>query len=301
MEDGSFDNNLLTWQTFGEIESWTALEAGPSPIGDASSGVYAFRPVIGGSGSGAQVSIEFNTTTLSNPTINDPGEGYKDGEVVQIDLDGTNVINAQISVPHENQESGWTARPGIDYFVSATQDGEYIGTPQFSYGLRVGNGSGAPDYDFSQEDIQNSALLIKPKGPKGQALVTIQGTRSHNKILSRCTADPIKLRLSAQDLNVNNPTGQQSNQDKSRIDLMVNSGTAEGDNLGQGEIRLYSAETGDNTPAARFKIQGAKVYSAGISVDHTTTDDNRVRCAVAQRVKCNALHPLAGIKTTFAM
>ena len=165
LQDGSLTKNLLTWRNEGEIDSWTADTEGPTPIGENTRGVYANCSVSGGSGIGAIVSIEYESKNLANPIVNNPGSGYKNGETITIDLDGTNTITGTITVTTEGVEEGWFASDGAHYFVSANVDGEYYGSPTFKYGAEFGTGSNMTE-DYTEEQIQDSVLRFKPSGPR---------------------------------------------------------------------------------------------------------------------------------------
>ena len=78
-----------------------------------------------------------NQKVLSNPIVNNPGLGYKNGETITIDLDGTNTVTGTIVVTTEGVDEGWFASNGKDIilFLQTSMVTTTV-APTFKYGMQ---------------------------------------------------------------------------------------------------------------------------------------------------------------------
>jgi len=273
IQDGDFDNNIITWRETGEITSWTTNAEGPASGAGGPRGVFADRPVYSrrtnNPGTGATVSCSYSkvegsgVSTLTDFIVNNPGQGYKNGETVDIQLTDTVTIEATITVAEENVEPGWAARPGTEYFVSGRVNGNYWAQPTFNSGavFGVGNGVGLRGEDFTEAEIQDASLRVKPVGVK-QSLVNIFQSGGGN-VQFRCksAADDDKQVVSIEAFGMSlDPDEAVYDGPRSIISAGYVGGDGAGKNDGEGKIVLSTTKEYTDDITQNLVIENGNIF-----------------------------------------
>jgi hypothetical protein len=185
LDDGSYENDIIHWADLGSVQEISTTGLGTTQSGNVFSNVAA----DGGSGTGLTCNVIRRKGTGAHEVyIAVRGQDYIAGETVFLNLGyGVNNdegINCTIDQVNEDND-GWVARPGKDYYISSVENSLNTGVPQFMTGAVFGG----KESDLEGRSTE-APLNIYPIGDKNENTISYYGVTkiNHNCYLSGSTS-----------------------------------------------------------------------------------------------------------------